>query len=428
MSATLPLISYLLITLSISLNNGSFLGNLSPVILIFISQILLVFHLFIPKKEINISQNWLEVASIGTLAFFALIPGGWWITDKNAVTLIQILSSLLLLPAVFLIVRKKIQSNILPVLIFFLTFGFILRMIMLIGSPHPSIDVYIILREAPAKILNLINPYQTLYTYVFPGIIPDYYAYWPASIFLELPFVLIFNDPRYLLLLSDLAASVLLFILGGRNTSSLLISLLYLFRPMSLAITEASWLTPLNFFLITAVFFVLKKSKNYFLAGFLTGVLTSVQFFFVLLFIYLAKSLNLNKKFILSFLLTVALFVLPFFLLNPHNFLSQKINVYYQSPPHPSILIHTSLSLNTLFYNFTGQDLPQLLIYGLYLIIFLITLKKSENVMDSLYGFTLMFLSVFIFGRQAFINYYYFIASLLLLFLALNLDADNSPT
>jgi len=317
MSAILPLLSFLLITISISLNNGSFLGNLSPVILLAISQILLAVYLFSPPRKNPASIIWLEASVIAVLVFFALIPGGWWINDKNSITLIQTLSSLLLLPVFFIIAGKKtLIKNVLAVFAFFLLYAFILRLIMLLGSPYPAIDVFIILKEAPQKILQAVNPYQTLYTYVFPGINPDYYAYWPASFILELPAVLIFNDPRYLLMFADLSAGVLLFILGGKNASSLLISILYFFRPMSLSITEASWLTPLNFFLITAIYYVLKKSRNYFLAGTLMGLLVAVQFFFFLLFIYLAKSLYLNKKFILSFFITVALFVLPFFLLN----------------------------------------------------------------------------------------------------------------
>ena len=162
----------------------------------------------------------------------------------------------------------------------------------------------------------------------------------------------------------------------------------------------------------------------------LTGILTSVQFFFFLLFIYIAKSLNLNRKFILSFLVTVILLVLPFFFINPANFINQTIGVYFRNPPHPSILIHTSLSLNTLFYVLTSNDLPPLLIYGFYLIVFLLTLKKTDNLNESLLNFTLMLLTVFVFGRQAFINYYYLISSFLLLYLILILhpfkDHDHS--
>ena len=426
MSAILPLLSFLLITISISLNNGSFLGNLSPVILLAISQILLAVYLFSPPRKNPASIIWLEASVIAVLAFFALIPGGWWINDKNSITLIQTLSSLLLLPVFFIIAGKKtLIKNVLAVFAFFLLYAFILRLIMLLGSPYPAIDVFIILKEAPQKILQAVNPYQTLYTYVFPGINPDYYAYWPASFILELPAVLIFNDPRYLLMFADLSAGVLLFILGGKNASSLLISILYFFRPMSLSITEASWLTPLNFFLITAIYYVLKKSRNYFLAGTLMGLLVAVQFFFFLLFIYLAKSLYLNKKFILSFFITVALFVLPFFLRNPDNFINQTVGVYFRNPPHPSILIHTSLSLNTLFYVFTTHDLPLFLIFSVYLIIFLITLRKTHTLTDSLLYFTLMLLTVFVFGRQAFINYYYLIASLLLLYLTSKTYADT---
>ena len=298
---------------------------------------------------------------------------------------------------------------------------------MLIGSPHPAIDVFIILREAPLKLLAGINPYNTFYTYVFPTIIPDYYAYWPASFILELPFILIFNDPRILLILADLASALLLFIMGGKNRTSLLLSLIYLFMPLSLGIIEASWLTPLDFLLICLIAFSVYKLKNSLLAGLLLGILTSVQFFFAALFIYLIRVLNWNKKFVFSFILTVSVFTLPYLFLDPASFWKETVEVYFRNPPHPSLLIHTSLNLNTLFFNFTRFDLPSFLVYGLLAAIFLLTLLKKESANNFILRFTLFLFSVFVLGRQGFVNYFYLVSSLIILQLAVSLHPDHYP-
>lgn len=426
MSAIVLIFSFVLLSFAISLNNGSFNGNLAQIILIFISYILLFVPFLQTKKSSTDPLPYGESALFAILILFALIPGGWWLNNKNFISLIQICASILLIPLIFLIFNRKFTpKNGFIILIFFLFYAFILRMFMILGSPAPGIDVFIILREAPLKLLQGINPYNTLYTHVFPGITPDYFAYWPASFLLELPFVTLFNDPRVIMIFADLGAAVLLFLLGGTNRFSLIISLLYLFRPLSLSIIEASWLTPLNFFIITLIAFVVYRKKNPFLAGLLLGLLTSIQFFFTLLFFYLGKFFKWNPKFIFSFLITTLLFVFPFFITNPIRFISQTIAVYFRNPPHPSILIHTSLSLNSLYFFYTQTDLPQLLIWGLSFLVFLTTLIKKGFQNLPFLGFCLTLFSVFVFGRQAFINYFYFIASLLLLNLVI-LENENN--
>ncbi|OGG05898.1 hypothetical protein A3E42_02400 [Candidatus Gottesmanbacteria bacterium RIFCSPHIGHO2_12_FULL_40_13] len=429
MSAIIPLVSFLLLTIAISFQNGSFTGNLSQIYLILISFILLSFnYFFIKQEQINGESRFFIILPV-VIALFAVIPGGWWLNNPKIIGLIQILSSLLIIPAVFMVVNRKISGkNIGMFFSFFLMVALILRLLMITGSPAPGIDVFAILREAPLKFLQGLNPYNTLYTHVFPGITPDYYAYWPASFFLQLPFVKIFNDPRYLLLSADLLAAFLILVLGGKNRISLILSVLYLFRPASLSITEAAWLTPLDFFLIAALVYFIYKKKNPLMAGFFLGLLTSVQFFFGIMIFHLLKYFNWNKKLILSFIITTAIFVVPFFIIDPVRFWNQTVEVYFRNPPHPSILIHTSLNLNTLYFVFTGFDLPSLLLNAFILLFLILSIFKKTTPYRPLESFTLFLFSAFVFGRQAFINYYYLIASLILLDLAVNMSQENNKS
>src|SRR3990167_4985520 len=266
MSAIAPLISLILISFSISLNNGSFNGNLAQIITITVSFLILlaVFFKSSPSDESG-TRSYIEITLASVLVMFALIPGGWWINNRKYIDLIQIFSALLLLPSIYLISKQKMSKRFLVFsLVFIIFYAAFLRFLMIKGSPYPAIDVFIILREAPLKLLEGLNPYNSLFTYVFPGIFPDYYAYWPASFILELPFIVIFKDPRILLILADLFASVLIFVIGGKSRTSLFLSMIYLFRPVSLGIIEASWLTPLDFFLICLITFVFYKNKNSF--------------------------------------------------------------------------------------------------------------------------------------------------------------------
>lgn len=291
---------------------------------------------------------------------------------------------------------------------------------IILASPNPAIDVYTILRQAPDKLLQGINPYDTDYLTVFPDVPGDYYAYWPASIILMLPVVATLGDPRILLILADIAAAFLIYLIGGKNKPSATLALIYLFRPLSLYVIEASWLTPVNFFIICLIIYSLMKKYSPLITGILLGILTSVQFFFIILFFFVGKYLNWHKKFIFGFITTVLVFVLPFFILNPEKFFRQTIWVYFQNPPHRSILIHNSLSLNTLFFSLTGQDLPSILPFLIAFFLFIvIVIKQKKDLSQVAANITLFFYTAFIFGRQAFVNYYYLIGSLLILWLVL---------
>ena len=125
--------------------------------------------------------------------------------------------------------------------------------------------------------------------------------------------------------------------------------------------------------------------------------------------------LHWNKKFIIPFVITTFILVMPFFLLNPHNFIYQTIYFYFQNPPHPSLNIHSSLNLNTLYFVFIHQDLPVLLVYGTMFFVFIFSIFYKKNQYLPFFRFTLILFAVFVFGRQAFVNYYYLICSLIIL-------------
>lgn len=425
--------AFFLITLAISFNNGSFNGSFVPIIILFISFISLLILFLRPSSpaealakagslaKVSNTFDFLPYILISTFATFPFFIGGWWAKNLDILGLLQVYSSILLLPIIFFSLTKIANLRIIMAVFFLFVAGAaVARFLMLVASPSPVIDVFVILKEAPIKLLAGINPYDTTYTYVFPDITPDYYAYWPASILVQIPFVLAFKDPRVLMILADIGAGLLLFLIGGKTFTASLISLIYLFRPLSLFIIEASWLTPLDFFFVTLIIYALMKKAHPAIVGILLGILTSVQFFFAILLIFLGKFTSWNKYFLLSFLTTTAAFVIPFILALPQKFIAQTLLVYLQDPPHRSILVHTSLSLNTIIHTLFGFDIPGIIIYALIVFVFaIIFFKQKKDIISAVGGFTLFFFATFIFGRQAFVNYYYLVASFLLLWLAL---------
>jgi len=423
MPATATAIVFLLLTIPLGFNNGTFAGDPVPIIFFLIAFVLFLMALLKPdlfdQKHETVSIPLLALTCAMLFPFF--IPG-WWASDKNLITLVRIISAGSTLGIVVLSFSKnlstKIRWSIYAILV---GTAVLLRLFTLQASPFPPIDVFIILKEAPFKLLSGINPYNTLYTAVFPKIVPDYFAYWPAAFLLQIPFVTLFGDPRVLHILADMIAALLLIAIGRSTKTAMLLSLIYLYRPLSLFIIEGSWLTPLNFCLVTASVYLLLR-KRYVFAGITLGVGIGVQFFLATLILPFLKYSYRFKLFLAGALGTTALLILPFFLLSPQKFFSQTLWVYFQNPPHPSILPHTSLSLNTLFFTLTGHDLPAILtvLIALAIIILLLT-KQVKTLSGKVAGVALVNFAVYLFGRQAFVNYYYFIASLLLLSLTLRM-------
>lgn len=417
MPATVGTIIFLIITLALGFNNGSFVGDPIPIIFFTIAFILFLFAFLKPdlfdQKHDTTAIPFLALTCALLFPFF--IPG-WWASDKNLMILIRLISTCCALGIIVLSFSKNLSMKLLwSVYAILIGTAVLLRLLTLHASPFPPIDVFIILKEAPLKLLSGINPYNTLYTAVFPKIVPDYFAYWPAAFLLQIPFVLVFNDPRVLLILADIFASLLLLTIGRGTKLARLLSLIYLYRPLSLFIIEASWLTPLNFSLIAlCVFLLLGKRKL--AAGMILGIGIGVQFFLAALLIPFIRYVNHYKAFFIAAFGVAALLTSSFILLSPDRFFLQTISVYFQNPPHPSILPHTSLSLNTLFFTLTGKDFPAIFmpIIVLATLVLLFT-KQAKTLSGKVAWVALVNFAVYLFGKQAFVNYYYFIASLLLL-------------
>lgn len=423
MSTALLGLLFFSISFGITDNFGAFSGSFVPIVILLACYIALIAAQLKPFISFDVSFPQMKIVIpvifLCTYTLFIFHVSGWWVQRHTDISMVKTFAAVLFIPLtiyVFLLNNKR-YANLF--FYFFILSAFIMRLVIIHASPWPPIDVYAILREAPQKFLAGVNPYNTLYTHVFPGITPDYFAYWPAAFILQIPFITLLPDPRILHILADIGTAILIYLIGNRSKTGSLLALLYLFRPLSLFIIEGSWLTPLDFFFVTLTFHLLVNRKHPIAAGILLGILTSIQFFFGVLFLFFGKYLKFSKKFTVSFLLTVSVIVFPFFALEPGKFFSQTIGVYFRSPPHPSILIHTSLNINTLFFTILGKDIPSfsqnVFIFAIFIWIFI---KQMEEVSAVVGSSALFFYTVFLFGRQAFANYYYLVASFLILWMA----------
>lgn len=303
-----------------------------------------------------------------------------------------------------------------------------LRIIMIIASPLPVIDVFTILKEAPYVFLSGTSPYSAVYSPVYANVSTNYYPYWPVSFILQTPFIFLFSDPRVLLIIADLGSALFLYIIGKKTFMAEVLTLIYLFRPNSNFILEQSWLTPLTFFFILAGYYFVGQKRNY-LSGIFIGMLVGIQPVFVVVAAFFSFLSEKLFKFITGIILVLVTLVAPFLWWDRTNFIDKTILVYFKDPKFlPTIPIYLSLNLNTFVHSVLGIDTPLVISMGLLIILFLslgkvlYSLYKKMTVSPplnyhsiTLCALTIFFLGFYLLFRQAFINYYYLVTNLLIL-------------
>jgi len=400
-----------------------------PIILLVVGYLLLVIHHFSGFDDTNNSHSLPDMMSFLLVVSFALFTTALWSMWVREITMARILEKLiplLLIPILALLSLPKKLKNIAPILFLVMIASALgLRIATIKMTPFPPIDTFIMLNEAPRKILLGANPYVSNFTPVFPGVTPDYFTYWPAAFLLQLPFVPTLSDPRILFILSDIIAAFVLFLIAGKTMTGMMLALLFLFRPYSLFIIESSWLTPLNFVLVLLAIYLLVRKVSPAWVGIVVGLVTSVQLFHAVLFFIIGKYVGWSKKFIAGFFLSLSM-VVPYFLASPADFLSDTLLFYFRNPPHPAVLIHESLNINALFFYFFQKDISPLILNGIIFLVLVFSIFKQQRRVSSVaHTMLIFFFTFFLFGRQAFVNYYFFIASLAIVVLVLEVRDEG---
>lgn len=413
----IKLLSLILLFFAVMPNLGFFTPPafliLSFIAFLFLTQIFKSKPLFLFSKA-NRPENFNLLLSF--LLFFSLIYYGGLYQDKDSLaTGFIVFFSLLMFTFAVLrfsgLQRARLSLSLIVVFYIFLSFWTIRH------SPFPSVDVFVILKEAPRILLAGQNPYSSIYSQVYPQVNPDYYPYLPFSFIYTLPFVFVFSDPRYGVLAANLISVFLIYKLFRKQANFrelTIFSTTFLFLPGSFFILEHSYLDPVIFaFFLFYIF--LSSEKRQGLSFFVLALFFSFKQY---LLVFLPAFFNKNRlsqiksRSIIFFLLP---FLLPlyFFLFDPSSFL--KDLVFFYHPGKVPVPISASLSLPTFlnYFNLISNNIARLFA-GLVplLILYLLTLKAKISLVFKL-AILLFFFHYLLY--HSFFNHYYLIAQLLLL-------------
>lgn len=294
------------------------------------------------------------------------------------------------------------------------------RILVPLQSPHPHIDVFTIATDGADWLLQGHNPYAREYEDVYQG---QYgyraiYLYWPMTLLLQTVSRALTGDVRFAFVATEALLLVLLYSwLPGHPMRRYLWILMWLTFPPQLNVLERAWIEPFMVFFWMLAIWLTQRGRPL-AAGVALGCLCAVKQTAIFLPLLLLphfyarfgqrRTLQAMGATVLSFLAVL----LPFALADWSWFYGSTIQALAQLPPRAD-------SLNVQAY-LMHAGLPTLSGPG-YLLLLLATLagllywiRRQPTMQRSLAAAFCFYAILFLFGKQAFLNYYVFLAFLLL--------------
>lgn len=312
----------------------------------------------------------------------------------------------------FRIWQKKEIST--PVVLSFFIF---LSLLTISGSPHPTVDSFIILKEAPQKLLRGLNPYNSLYTRIYKNTDPNYFNYLPFSILYFLPFVTLLNDPRYGIVAAMVGTYFLSNKLQKKNIlQKNLYSSLFLFAPGSFYMIEHTYLDTIIFFLFVLFLYFEEKRKNTLFTTVLSFFFLCKQNIAILIPLFFNKIVQKKENIVVFFIpfLSIPLF----FLWNPQGFIRNIITI---NQPNGVIMqeapFHIGITVPNILYRTFNIPLVHMQTVFAFcaicaLIITVIIMKNKK--LSLIRKIVLILFFGYFFSYHAFFNSYYLVLLFLL--------------
>lgn len=411
--------AYLLSTFVFSINEWF---STSGLYMLLGTILILALCIFVKDGYINLISTKLEPVLITSVIFFTALLASLGIVDINGfLSAAMWINRLLLFAVVGLAISYFFSQNNSHLIKFVVKYRY--SLILLCGLviyltairivKTPSIDVYSVLRYGPLKILDLQNPYEITITTT------KSFTYGPAAIFLFLPVDLLFQEPRYLLIVSLFVTTGLIYYLakatGYNKTLAELLSLMYLFHPKQLFFLTWSMIDSLIIALIvTSILFIYKK--KYWLSGIFIGLILGIKMLYLPPLLFLLKLQYINKKaIILGIMSTILLVHLPF-LFNWRALYRSLITI--NVGPETLVLRKAGLTFATFLDRQFHWYPPDQFIYLSVIILFMflwLVIPKIKTISQALMAISFAFTLFIFFGPLGMANYYFTGGSFILL-------------
>lgn len=327
------------------------------------------------------------------------------------------------------IIFQRERRPLIPLLVTSIGALLFAYLLVLQASPNPFIDVFVIDSLAVDHLLAGINPYVNNYPDIYQGAYgyAPSFTYWPAYLLTSV-FGRLAGDVR----LTNLAALIIcgwgIYFLsrrnGGSRSEAYLLGLALAAFPVGLFILEQAWVDPI-LCACAVLLAVAMQEKRWMLAAIIAGATVATKQYGMLItfpaLVYLLRIRGWKEGFILACIAGVVslLFLVPFLIWDAATFYKATVSILIEIPNRPD-----SLSLPALLHFFTKAWPPGILLLLIYICLLLgggayLLVVKEPQIIHWAFAVTFVHAGIFLAGKQAFCNYYYLLAILILLMLSL---------
>jgi uncharacterized membrane protein len=296
---------------------------------------------------------------------------------------------------------------------------------MILISPDPPVDVWHFQQRACRLLLEGENPYAALYPNIYSTtalygekVLKDgqvqSFPYPPLSLLLAVPGYLL-GDVRWSLLAAILGTAALLVATGRRlglpaGHHAELAAVILLYHPCGGHVLANGWTEPFLALAVAACAWAVAGRRKV-VSGLALGAVLAVKQYGLLWVpsLWAAGQLRLRELIIGG--LAAAAVTLPFVLWDPHAWW-QGVVVFQIEQPYRT----DALSVLAAVASSTGVQLPAALGFlAAAWVVGLILWRGGPTLAHAALSGAAVFLAFFVFNKQAFLNYYWFVSVLLLL-------------
>ena len=308
------------------------------------------------------------------------------------------------------------------------------------ASPKPWIDVWYVSTAAVDYFTTGLNPYAQKYLDIYHGKYGPvaYFPYLPGLLFWITPFRVVLGDIRYGLIFANWISAGAFYFWArpgrGKSLIPLLAALLWLSFPVTLFVIEQSWVDLALIPGAILMFLAMRAGRNRLTAAAMGIFLSIKQYAFVTVtfaLLWIWRKLGF-KRALWTGLIALGVFMAllaPFVIADAHEFYRMTVLTETDQGIRLDALNFTAFLVNGYGRVISGNGRILLALLGAMNGALILLRGSGRDTSNSsgmaaasfaAYGFA------FIFGKWAFCNYYFFLASFLLIFLVSPTKTDGS--
>lgn len=335
-----------------------------------------------------------------------------------------------------LLISEKYFSSRISFIFFFLTAAllFIAKIFIIYISPAPHIDVHVVSNMAADFALQGKNPYNQIYPDIYNGAYayaPNF-VYGPTCLWWSLPFRLL-GDVRFGYIVAEFLTlfGLLLFLKKYLHEKNLIysIAILWLAFPVSLFVLEQAWIDPVIVMCFAWLAYFI-ANENFKFSAITAAFLAATKPYSLLIpfltFVFLWRTQGRSKALRWALICGVVFLIIlaPFLIDDASGFYKTTIQWMLHAPMRTDSLSLPSLWVYLIHQPVAGWLLTMIYFFALGITVLWQIKHSLPHVRVWLFAQVFIYGVIFLFGKQAFCNYYYLWAFFILTSAALySLDA-----